>query len=429
MVAFCSEECANAPARLDPAQPPEQSPKQLPAQSIAQSIDQSPQLPAAPATLAKGSFDTTTADAVADKVARLPAARLAGVPALAPERPRSNRRRQIIALSAAIMAGGMIITVINAISPSAPSDVSAASERATTVRRAARAPEPGSPQEAAMSPEAAGASAKAAPAPAPVAADPQVLFAQAKATLDSMLSSPSERVQRLAAMALSRTGDEKATAKLKELLEREVSELMKIDIAYALARAGDTSVTSHLREGLQDSRRDVRLEAARAFAKLGDDAGARVLRTMLPVSNHQMAAAEILARLGDPEAMEVLRELAAEKDTPAADKIRALVALGKAGDVAVREELAQVISGGSFHVGAAEALAILGDERAIPALTAQLASPSLQVMAALSLRRLGAEVSLGELALTLASEDDRSRVSAAEAILLLTGPKQLAERD
>jgi hypothetical protein len=82
-----------------------------------------------------------------------------------------------------------------------------------------------------------------------------------------------------------------------------------------------------------------------------------------------------------------------------------------------------------YHVGAADALAALGDRTAIGALNKQLALPSLCVRAALGLRRLGAVAERGVLLQALRSGSDPARVSAAEAILILTGPEELAERE
>ncbi|MCA9677110.1 MAG: hypothetical protein KC464_18940, partial [Myxococcales bacterium] len=115
------------------------------------------------------------------------------------------------------------------------------------------------------------------------------------------------------------------------------------------------------------------------------------------------------------------------------DRLRALVALGRAGRADVAPALREVLDDGQFNVGAAEALARLGDRAAEPRLLDQLEVPSLQVGAALGLRRLDPQLDpsryLPALVAQLDLDKDTARVSAAEAILVLTGPPEIAERD
>lgn len=364
---------------------------------------------------------------------------------VASERPRGNRKRQIIAISVAIMAGGMAITIINAVSPSTPSDVSAASVvpgtrdgRVDAVEGSASA---GRPPGAAAAPAAAESRAFAAdsaqahddPASLEQRAlmlDPSALEALAKTTLRELLDSSSAQVQRIAATALARTGEPAALERLGALLEVEESELRQIDIAYALARAGDARGTKLLQTSLGDERRDVRLDAARSLVQLGDDSGGKVLRRMLSLSNHKIGAAALLARMGDEDGIETLRKALESSRSSEETRMRAVVALGRAGDRTVRDRLVEILEDGRFHVGAADALAALGDTAAVPALAKQLELASLRVRAASSLRRLGATVDMKPLAAALLSEGDpRNRISAAEAIIIITGPKQLAERE
>jgi HEAT repeat protein len=121
----------------------------------------------------------------------------------------------------------------------------------------------------------------------------------------------------------------------------------------------------------------------------------------------------------------VLRETIADEPSVVV-KNRAAVYLGAAGQQEVRELLRGILDDGD-RVGAANALAVLGDETAAPALLEQLGMASLRVDAAVSLRRLGAELDLEPLAMALISSDKIGRVSAAEAILILTDPKQPVE--
>jgi HEAT repeat protein len=256
----------------------------------------------------------------------------------------------------------------------------------------------------------------------------EVRLAAAARELGSLAKSTSPRVRRLAAQALARTGDPAALELLRQLLAEEQSQLGRIQIAYALARAGDTRARDTLRGLLSAERRDVRLDAARSLIQLGDDSGRKALRAMLSVASHKTGAAGLLARLKDDEGLKILRTQLAAKDAPES-VMRAAVALGRAGDASVRERLHEILADRRYNVGAADALAALGDPACVEALTQQLRLSALRVQAALWLRRLEQTVDLEPLVVALESGDDAARVSAAEALLILTGPEALAESD
>ncbi len=268
----------------------------------------------------------------------------------------------------------------------------------------------------------------AAAAARPTPPDPAALYREAIAELGVLSKSSSPRVKRLAAQALARTGDPAALAELRTLLGEEQSQLGRIQIAYALARAGDQAALKELREQLGVERRDVRLDAARSLVQLGDDSGRKALRAMLPIDNYRLGAAGLLARLKDTDGIKALRGELSRKSS-AENVMRAVVALGRAGEVDVQEQLRTIVYDRRYNVGAADALAALGDGAAVEPLTQQLGLSAMRVQAALWLRRLDQKVDLAPLALALETGDDASRVSAAEALLVLTGPAKLAERD
>jgi HEAT repeat protein len=400
VVTYCSAACADAPDKAGPSPAPE---------PVASMDERGP--------------ETVVADAEPEPER-----------AYVRPRPRGNRKRKIIALSAAIMAGGMAIAIINAVSPSTPSDVSAAEgPRSAALRGAMDAGK----DRVGRDPLAARASgAGAEPADESLIGEtpaldvtPEALFGLARDTLRQLMDSPSPRIQRIAAVALSRIGDEKAMDVLRVLVEEERVELRKVEIAYALVRAGDARALKILRRRLKHTLRDVRVDAARSLVQLGDDTGSDVLRQVLSLSSHRIGAAGLLARLGDKRGVAALRKELASGASSEESKMRAAVALGRAGEASVRERLIAMLEDRRYHVGAADALAALGDQRAVPALVKQLALPSLRVRAAVALRRLGAPVDLEILGAALQNGSDPARVSAAEAILVLTGPKKLAERD
>jgi HEAT repeat protein len=273
------------------------------------------------------------------------------------------------------------------------------------------------------SPGAAADASSAAPA------DDRSRWAAATAQLRALMDSTSPRVRRLAAQALARTGDSAALTALRGLAREEPSGLSRIQMAYALARAGDREARESLRALLGVERRDVRVDAARCLVQLGDDSGRKALRNMLSVEQHRIGAAGLLARLGDDEGLKLLRAEAADRRATPEARMRAEVALGRAGDASVKAALHKILADQRYNVGAAEALAALGDEAAAPALNAQLGLSAMRVQAALWLRRMKKPVDQAPLVVALENGDEASRVSAAEALLILSGPPALAERD
>ena len=102
-------------------------------------------------------------------------------------------------------------------------------------------------------------------------------------------------------------------------------------------------------------------------------------------------------------------------------KLRAAVALGRAGDASGLELLKTMAATPRVELGTATALARLGDPSAVPSLSRALGLTALRVEAALALRKLGTDVDLLPLANALSSGDELSRVTAAEALLILAG--------
>jgi HEAT repeat protein len=322
---------------------------------------------------------------------------------------RRRRRNQVVALCGATIAGGMAIAIVEAVSPSAPTRVDAAIATAS----------------------------RAAPAPAE-AVTAAGLEHKATAALRARLTSPSPRIRRIAATALARTRDPAALAALGDALAEESSEIARLDIAYALGRGGDPRGVAALgRAVAASSRRDVKADAARLLLQLGDTGGVALLKQIGGMSQHKLAVAEILAAAGDAEGLATLAEVRADSGSTPDERLRAAVALGRAGAgqdaPGVRDELRAALDDGRYNVGAAAALARLGDASAWPALEAQLAVPSLRVGAAIQLRRLRPDLDavplLPALAAALDADGDVAAVSAAEALLILLGPAELAARD
>jgi HEAT repeat protein len=276
----------------------------------------------------------------------------------------------------------------------------------------------------------AGAAASTQAPSEPPRLDAGQLYERALGDLKGLMGSASARVQRIAAMALARTGDQAAMARLRGLLAAEKNPLVRVEIAYALARVGDQDGLGELHAALKSSqRRDARLDAARSLVLLDDSRGADQLREFLSYTEYRIGAAGLLARIGDEKGIAALRQAIAERKRFPENEMRAVVALGAAGDRSVQPRLLEILRDGRYQIGACQALAVLGDPAAVPALVQQLDVDAFRVAAAVALRRMKAKVDLAPLAAALEGGNDVVRVTAGEAILVLTGPEKLVERD
>lgn len=261
------------------------------------------------------------------------------------------------------------------------------------------------------------------------AADVAHATAQAREILGRGLTSTSPRIQHLAAAALSRTQDAAARASLTAQLGQETSEIAKLDLAYALARSGDPQGGALLAAGLRSQRGEVRDESARLLALLGDARAIPHLLDLLAVQQRHLGGAEQLARLAEPHGLQALQQLRADPRASSDDKARATIALGLAGKVEP-DALRALLTDPHQNMFAAAALAEHRDPAATPVLVEQLASPALRVRAARALRRLDTApgptlttvAHLPMLVAALGQGGDPNQISAAEAILLLTGP-------
>ncbi|MFH0902994.1 MAG: HEAT repeat domain-containing protein, partial [Pseudomonadota bacterium] len=248
--------------------------------------------------------------------------------------------------------------------------------------------------------------------------DPEQLREEARSVLSQYLENPRPRISLLAATALARHGDPTAVATLRRAMrDEDSSEVSRLNWASVLVPTGDGEAKELLLAGLRATRRDVRLEAARLLAQLGNHEARGRLRDVLGMARLRLGAAAALALLGDTDGMAVLRE--ALRGRSKEERLRAAVALGRAGHVDGIEVLREAVGKQEIEVGAACALARLGDSAAVPALMRLLRSTPLRVEAATALRRLAASVEFGDLAAALKAGDDLARISAAEALLVL----------
>jgi hypothetical protein len=269
------------------------------------------------------------------------------------------------------------------------------------------------------------------------AVDVPAAVGRARAVLEGDLAATSPRLQRLAAAALARTQHPAARDLLATHMAQtstgDLSDIARLDLAYSLARGGDKRGGDALASSLRSPRADVRDEAARLLALLGDRRGVSHLTDVLAVTQRRLGAAEHLAHLEDPNAIKVLEQIWADTGSSANDKARAAIALAIAGHRDVAPALRTMLGDPHFNAFAAAALAELRDRAAQPVLVHQLESPALVVRAARALRRLDPALDprpmLPHLLEVLRSGRDTDQVQAAEAILLLAGPETLSTYD
>jgi len=246
----------------------------------------------------------------------------------------------------------------------------------------------------------------------------------------------SPRIQRLAAAALSRTKDQQAIERLARALQGDnLEDAGRHEVAYALARAGDKRGLAAMTAALNAPRRDDKLFVGRLLVQLGDTRAIGALAPYLGLPQHRLGAAEWLARLNEARAIKALEQIRADDKASADDKARAVIALVHSGKTGLDAELHALLEDPRFNVFAAEILAIKHDAAARPVLVKQLEVTSLRVGAARALRALepqrdyAAEVKLLLAALADPNKQrDTEQVSIAEAILLLVGPVEWAER-
>jgi len=259
----------------------------------------------------------------------------------------------------------------------------------------------------------------------------EVALAKAQAVLRGALEAP-PRVQHMAAAALARTGDEKAREILAAAIPTGDSDIAKIKLAYALGRAGDKRGSDALVAAAVPSKREAKHEAGSRLAWLGDPRAVKVLESSLAFPQFKLGVAEQLAYLKHVKALEILDATRADPKALPDDKARATIALGWAGRTDVAPALREMLADDRNNAHAAAALASLHDEAARPVLERQLELTSLRVEAARGLRQLAPDADvaplLAKLVPELDSKKDTEQVDIAEAILLLAGPAEWADR-
>lgn len=273
----------------------------------------------------------------------------------------------------------------------------------------------------------------AAPAPvAPEAPTAESAIADAKRLLLDAIENGTDRVQRLAAPALGRTGDPAAVAALQKAVKAERVAAARIKLAYALARAGDKGGREALVAALGLPDRSDKLDAATQLARLGDDRGKPLLQSLLSLGQHRLRAAEELARFKDPEALKLLEQVRSDSKSSLDEKATATIALYRAGNTKLEPDVKALLEEKSWRVPASYALAEIAKEPSVKSDLVELATRGVgvKVRAAFALKKLvGTDTAelVPALVQAMSSQKDQEQFFAAEAILILLGDPQWSE--
>ena len=249
---------------------------------------------------------------------------------------------------------------------------------------------------------------------------------EARRVLLDAIQNGTDRVQRLAAAPLGRTGDPAAVGALQKAVKQEKIAAARIKLAYALARAGDKGGREALAAALTLPDRSDKLDAATHLARLGDARGKPLLQSLLAVAQHKLRAAEELARFQDPAALELLEQIRSDEKSSVDERATATIALYRAGNAKLVDDVKALLAEKSWRVPAAYALAEVAKDPAVEAELVELATRGVgvKVRAAFALRKLlgdQTEALVPALMQAIASQKDQEQFYAAEAILILAG--------
>jgi HEAT repeat protein/YHS domain-containing protein len=255
---------------------------------------------------------------------------------------------------------------------------------------------------------------------------------EARKVLLDAIKNGTDRVQRLAAAPLGRTGDPAAVGALQMAVKQEKIAAARIKLAYALARAGDKAGREALVVALALPDRSDKLDAATHLARLGDARGKPLLQSLLAVAQHKLRAAEELARFQDPEALKLLEQIRSDDKSSLDERATATIALYRAGNTKLVDDVKKLLEEKSWRVPAAYALAEIAKDPSVKADLVELATRGVgvKVRAAYALSKLLGDKTdelVPALLQALASQKDQEQFYAAEAILILAGEPQWAE--
>jgi HEAT repeat protein len=227
--------------------------------------------------------------------------------------------------------------------------------------------------------------------------------------------------RRIAARALSLGGDAAAAEKIRPLLDEDV-EHVRAAAVTVLASLDVPWRAEAIRAKVSDPSPEVRITAATALSKFGDERAIATLRSLLTDTEERvvLCALECVARHGLIEASDLKSLL----EHPAVSvRMKAAAAMHLLGDRSGLERLVAAVMTGSGHeiFFALDALAVLGDQSAVEPLLTLLPSvaPTVQSKIAGTLGRLRDRRAVRPLIMLLESPEPGVRVEAASALGLI----------
>jgi serine/threonine-protein kinase len=179
--------------------------------------------------------------------------------------------------------------------------------------------------------------------------------AEGRIGLKAALKSKKKKVRFTAAAALANARDACAIPVLTEMAKEPV---MAKPAAFAtisgtLAQLGHQQSYNALETALKEKHPLLKLNAAKALARLGSDHALKTLKSMLREGKHKLAAAEALASLGDYSGLETLSNGVNADDLPT--RKTAALGLGYVTDRAALRPLAKALDDTEWPVKASSA--------------------------------------------------------------------------
>ncbi|MEH2128935.1 HEAT repeat domain-containing protein [Nostoc sp.] len=176
-------------------------------------------------------------------------------------------------------------------------------------------------------------------------------------------------VRMRAADALGKIGNQEGVSALIKALQDEDSDV-RMRAAEALGKIGNQEAVSALIKALQDEYSDVRMRAAEALGKIGNQEGVSALIKALQdeYSDVRMRAADALGKIGNQEGVSAL--IKALQDEYSDVRMRAADALGEIGNQEAVSALINALQheDSDVRMRAADTLGEIGNQEAISAL-------------------------------------------------------------
>jgi serine/threonine-protein kinase len=179
--------------------------------------------------------------------------------------------------------------------------------------------------------------------------------AEGRIGLKAALKAKEKKVRFTAAAALAEARDASAIPVLTEMAKEPVmaKPAAFVTVSGTLAQLGHRESYQALEKALEEKHPVLKLNAAKAMARLGSDRAMETLKSMLRDGKHQLAAAEALASLGNYSGLETLSEGVKAKEV--STRKTAAIGLGYITDRAALPPLATALEDNEWTVKASSA--------------------------------------------------------------------------